>query len=370
MSWEIARQSALVRKVIAQHNGLQELLIHLGDEDALAYNLLPVAGEARTGDLVEVNTTAGDLRLGSGGHHWVLGRQGISSPVKLKEPGHIIKLRYTPMQLKVLAVEEEASPYHRVFKEKDSLEGCPVVVAELHSQLPAVAAAAALTWPGCRVVYCMTDGGALPLALSKLAAQLQEKKLLAGTVTMGHAFGGDLESVNLYSGLLAARWILGADIIVVAMGPGTVGTGTVWGSTALEQAPGLDGVNALGGRAIAVARLSFADQRPRHQGLSHHTATSLGRLCYSPVLIGLPPLNEAEQKTVDAQLKTSGITEKHRVLVRPDPGINDFLAEQGIALESMGRSFAEDPVFFQAAAACGVLAAEMASGLKLGPFAG
>ena len=60
------------------------------------------------------------------------------------------------------------------------------------------------------------------------------------------------------------------------MGPGVVGTGTALGTTALEQAPILDGANALGARSMAVPRISFADPRPRHQGLSHHSLTALG----------------------------------------------------------------------------------------------
>ena len=36
-----------------------------------------------------------------------------------------MKLRYTPMQLKVLSVEEEDSPYHQQLADADSIDGTP-----------------------------------------------------------------------------------------------------------------------------------------------------------------------------------------------------------------------------------------------------
>src|SRR5262244_1035821 len=80
-----------------------------------------------------------------------------------------------------------------------------------------------------RAAYVMLDGGALPAWFSRTVAGLRDVSWLAGTVTVGQAFGGDLEAVTLHSGLLAARHVLGADLIVVAQGPGNLGTGTRWG---------------------------------------------------------------------------------------------------------------------------------------------
>jgi len=101
----------------------------------------------------------------------------------------------------------------------------PVVVADLHSALPAVLAGVLADRPDARVAYVMTDGGALPLAFSRTVAGLRSAGWLGGrTVTVGQAFGGDLECVNVHSGLLAARHVLEADIAVVAQGPGNLGT--------------------------------------------------------------------------------------------------------------------------------------------------
>ena len=93
----------------------------------------------------------------------------------------------------------------------------------------------ALAWltahyaPGRRLVYLMSDGAALPLGFSQTVTALKQEGLLAATITFGHAFGGDLEAVNIYSALLAAKHVVQADLAVVLMGPGVVGTGTTLG---------------------------------------------------------------------------------------------------------------------------------------------
>ena len=46
-----------------------------------------------------------------------------------------MKLRYTPYQVKVDAVEDHESKYHDVINNFESLEGMPVVVGTLHSML-------------------------------------------------------------------------------------------------------------------------------------------------------------------------------------------------------------------------------------------
>src|SRR6266567_4541195 len=55
--------------------------------------------------------------------------------------GHLVKARYTPLQATVLGADEQGSAYHEVLRDADDLGGMPVVVADLHSALPAVLAA-------------------------------------------------------------------------------------------------------------------------------------------------------------------------------------------------------------------------------------
>ena len=103
-----------------------------------------------------------------------------------------------PLPAKSVSVEEEESPYHDDIKEFTSLEdtcGC----GDTAQYAPAAAGCVAGKEKELRVVYVMTDGAALPLPLSRMVRTLR-KRIIAGTVTTGHAFGGDLESVTSIPG--------------------------------------------------------------------------------------------------------------------------------------------------------------------------
>ncbi len=105
-------------------------------------------------------------------------------------PGHIVKARYTPMQQMLLAVDEQDSPHHAALADADDLAGMPVVVADLHSALPAVLAGIRSVSPGARVAYVMTDGGALPAAFSRAVAGLADAGWLAATRDRGSGVRG------------------------------------------------------------------------------------------------------------------------------------------------------------------------------------
>lgn len=327
-------------------------------KSCLAWNYPMLSGEAFVGDLVYLNTTAVQLKLGTGGYHFVIANHS-RTPENETGPGHIMKLRYTPYQLKVLSVEEQDSPYHNDIKEFTSLEGTPVVVGTLHSMLAPAAAGCLVEKKQLRIVYVMTDGAALPLPLSRMVRTLKEKGIIAGTVTTGHAFGGDLESVNIYSGLIAAYQVLKADVIIVTMGPGIVGTGTKWGTTALEQGEIINAASILGGQPVAIPRISFADPRPRHQGVSHHTLTALGQVALRQAVIVLPELDNQKRDLIKKQLEEAGIFDRHKVVFWDGSPALDYLAEKGIRVSSMGRDPSLDPEFFLAAGAAGSVAAEL-----------
>ncbi len=349
----------LVEAVLEDGTACQRLRVVVEGERATAVNFPLLTGAARRGLRALLNTTAVSLGLGSGGEHFVLALEGVEQD--LRPGGHIMKLRYTPLQLKVWAVEEPGSPWRAALEACPDLAGMPVVVGSLHAQvLPACLGFHSVAGPGRRLAYVMTDGGALPAQLSRSVAALRQRGLLAGVITCGHAFGGDLEAVNLYSALLAARAILLADAAIVAMGPGVVGTGTKWGTTALEQAWALDAVGVLRGVAVAVVRMSFADPRPRHQGVSHHTLTVLGEAVHRPVEVPIPELPAPQAERVASQLAQAGITLRHRVRVMPAGPLVTALArweqEGGVPLRSMGRGLAQDPALFLAGAAAGAAA--------------
>jgi hypothetical protein len=333
---------------------LQRLVCECADgQRVAALNYLELGAPVAVGEPVTLNVTALDLQLGTGGVAFVVPKD---APLPSASSGHIIKLRYTPLQRDVLAVEEQSSPHHTKMQQARSLQGVPVVCCNLHSQMPLVAAAARQSAPAASIVYCMTDAAALPLAFSQIAAAARDAGLISATITCGQAIGGDLEAVNLHSGLLAARHVLNADIIIVALGPGIVGTDTPFGHGGIAQAEALNAAAALDGVPIATLRLSFADQRPRHQGLSHHSVSALGRACLAQAILALPAdLPPAQHDAIMLTLEDQGLLDKHGLIEVPMPPQPPDL--RGVQVTSMGRSQAEDPAFFSAACAAGYLAA-------------
>lgn len=255
----------------------------------------------------------------------------------------------------LLAVDEQDSPHHAVLADADDLAGMPVVVADLHSALPAVVAGVRADRPAGRVAYVMTDGGALPLAFSRSVAALRQAQWLVGTVTVGQAFGGDLEAVSLHTGLLAAHHVLEADVVVVTQGPGNVGTGTRWGYSGTAAGEAVNAAAVLGGRPVAALRASDADPRPRHRGISHHSTTAYGRVALAPAVLPVP----SDRPDLIAQARTlaSTATADHSVVEVATDGLDAALGACPVRLSTMGRGLAEDRIAFVASAVAGRLAA-------------
>jgi hypothetical protein len=346
-----------VVKLLEARRGLQRVEVDLGQGPERAYALPQLTGPVELGDRVVVNTTAVELGLGTGGWHvvhWNLERDHWSET----GPGHIIKGWYTSIQSDVGSTEEHLE----ALAEVESIDGMPVVVAALHSQLPAVAAAFRAARPDGRLAYVMTDGAGLPMALSDLVATLCSKGLVDATVTCGHAFGGDYEAVSIYSALAVARHVADADAAAVVMGPGIVGTNTRLGFSGMEVGPILDAAHALGGVAIACLRMSFADGRDRHVGLSHHSATALRLATRERVLVAVPELPPEQAVRLRDDLVAAGIDRRHDLLDVAAPKVLELFERFGLAITSMGRPAAADPALFQAAAAAGTLAAERVDG--------
>jgi hypothetical protein len=320
---------------------------------ALAYPAL--TGSPRAGDRVLLNVTALEAGLGTGGYALV-----VAIPDRLPaDPelgGHIVKSRYTPLQVMTGSADEQGSPHHDVLESADSLDGMPVVVADLHSALPAILAglrssSATVAGDSPRAVYVMTDGGALPAWFSRTIAGLREAGWLAATVTTGQSFGGDLEAVTVHSGLLTARHALGADVAVVAQGPGNLGTGTRWGYSGVAAGEAVNAAAVLGGRPVASLRISFADPRERHQGVSHHSLTAYGRVALTRADVVIPELAEPMAARVAAD--AAPLAERHTLVMVPVDGLDEALRACPVPLSTMGRSLDEDLEYFLAAAAAG-----------------
>lgn len=352
----------LVLEMIQESPGLQEVTVQVEGKTDRAVNYPDLTGPIREGDRVLLNTTACFLKLGTGGYHFVMGVENREER-EFSGKGHIMKLRYTPWQIRVEAAEEESSPYHRQIKEFSSLENIPVIVGGLHSMIvPALLAYRTRRQSPVRAVYIMTDGAALPVQFSRVVRKLKDCGLLHTVITCGHAFGGDLETVNFYSALAAAKAAAGAEVVAAAMGPGIVGTHTKYGFSGIEQAYMLEAVERLGGKPVAVPRISFTDPRSRHRGLSHHSRTVLSDLTYARAYIGFPQWGDERDRILEEQIQAERLAEKHHLIFVRIPPVGELLRCWGLEVTTMGRSYEQDPSFFDTAAAAGVVAAGLAAG--------
>ena len=90
--------------------------------------------------------------------------------------------------------------------------------------------------------------------------------------------------------------------------------------------------------------------------------TILGSVCVSEVDVAVPSLPEDQREVVWDALRADRLEERHR-LVESDgrPGLAALLAA-GVAVTSMGRAPDDDPAFFLAGGAAGVLAGRLAAG--------
>ena len=326
---------------------------------ALAYTAL--VGKPRPGDRVLLNVTALERGLGTGGLALI-----VAIPDRLPldpdaTPGHVVKARYTPLQTMVLGVDEQESPHHEVLANASGIDQMPVIMADLHSAVPAILAGLRQSNPQVRAVYIMTDGGALPIAFSRTVAGLSQAGWLTGTITVGQAFGGDLEAVNVHTGLLAAAHVLKADVAVVAQGPGNLGTDSPWGYSGVASGEAINATGTLGGRAVASLRVSESDERERHRGVSHHSMTTYGRVAMAPAALPVPMLGGAFGDLVLEQARHLAAGSAGRIQLREVDisGLADALSSSPVRLSTMGRSLEQDKAAFLSAAAAGRFAATL-----------
>jgi hypothetical protein len=349
-------REAKVLEVTEDRPDLVRARVSLPDREVEAVGFPEMLGAMRVGDRVVVNTTGLELGLGTGGVAFVLWNLDAELPAPQLD-GHIMKIRYTPWQTEVVTAESPESPHHDALVDVESIDGMPVVVCTLHSQISAIAAGIKAERSRAKVGYLMTDGACLPIAWSDLVQDLKRVALVDVTCTSGHAFGGDLESVTIFSGLAALRVVERCDVVIAGMGPGVVGTGTTLGHTAIEQGHILDAASALGGKAIACVRISYADKRARHHGISHHTLTALRLATNQRVTVVTPEVDPGYQSDISKQLQGAGIESKHDIVsANGEPGLA-LLNQKGIEPSSMGRPLEDVRELFLAGAAAGRVAA-------------
>lgn len=312
----------VVTRIVETHDRM--IRCEVDGEPCVAYPR--VTGDVVVGDDVVVNTHARELDLGTGGFDvlYVNLTRGLDLPAA--DDAHVMSLPYTPSQIATRFAEEDA--------EGELLAGLPVVCCGLHSQVVPVSAALA----GLRVAYVQVAGGALPVSFSDALRALQADGRIVETIAAAPCCDGDLQCASIASALTTAA-ARGAEVVIASVGPGIVGTGSRFGHGGVSVAETANATAALDGRAVVAPRVSFGDGRVRHQGLSHHTRTAVS-LCLGPISVawpaGLEPPDGLDVETVASD------------------GWRKACA--GLPLSHMGRSPDDDPWFFEAAFAAGVLA--------------
>lgn len=329
---------ATVVEVLEAGGPEQRLLCEVDGASAEAIADPALVGPCQAGDELIVNVEARRLRLGSGGFDIVhvnlsrgLGATGTGD-------AHVLKLNYTSLQHAVAPVEGQglAVPVGR-----------PVAVIALHGQLAPVAWSFAQARPDGRLGYVQTGGGALPGGHSRIVRELRARGLLHGHITAAPAYGGEAEAVTTVGALHEALTESGWDAAICGPGPGIVGSASTLGHGGMVALDSAHAALALGCQTVVVARMSEADPRERHHGISHHTRTVL-ELLLAPVTVGLP--NGFEAPDWGAQ---------HAWL--HEDGDVDGYRDSGLPSQTMGRGIEADRLFFAAALAGGSALAQIAA---------
>jgi Protein of unknown function (DUF3866) len=330
------------------------LTVEVGGEHRSAWADETLVGPVEAGDEVVVNTQARDLGLGSGGFdvvHVNLSRGLFGAD---DDGVHVMKLNYTSLQHPVETVEIEHG-------EPELGPKPPVVVISLHGHLAPVAWAAAQARPGVRVGFVQGMGGALPGSLSRDLVELRERGLVCGHITAGAAHGGEHEAITVVGALDAAARRLGWEAVIAGPGPGVLGSATRFGHGGMTALDAAHAAIALGLPTLLCPRLSSSDPRPRHRGLSHHSAAVL-ELLLAPVRVPVPeaelegwpllgdaPEGGSAQAALDSLIEICG--GRHDLAVEPVD--LDGYAASGLPTTTMGRPIDDDPLFFAAALAAG-----------------
>jgi hypothetical protein len=338
------------------------LTVEIDGEQRPAWADPKLVGEVRGGDEVIVNVAGLDLGLGSGGFDVIHANltRGLDAPAD--GDAHVMKLNYTSLQHPIEPVETPLREGSGRDRKGMARETIPVLVIPLHGHLAPAIWTACERRSGSRIGYVQSAGGALPGSLSRDVAELRRRGLLCGHITAAPAFGGEAEALSVAGALDAAASRLGWEAAIVGPGPGILGSRTRLGHGGIVALDSAHASLALGMPTLVAPRLSSADPRHEHRGLSHHTATVLD-LLLAPVRVPVPeveiegwPLADSEapdgggrQPTLDALI--AACADRHDLAVEPIDLAG--YAASGLPTRTMGRELAEDPLFFAAALAGG-----------------
>ena len=113
----------------------------------------------------------------------------------------------------------------------------------------------------------------------------------------------------------------------------------------------------LEGEPIASLRVSQADARVRHLGISHHSLTAYSRATLCSALIPVPELDGEFGELVKPQAQQlaqpRALGQPHRLVSISCQGLDEALATSPVKLSTMGRGLDQDRASFITAAAAG-----------------
>ncbi|RXJ03828.1 DUF3866 family protein [Anaerobacillus alkaliphilus] len=343
-------KKVIVEGILYEDEDIQLLSTSAESKKALLY--LKITPRAYVKDEVIVNSTSTSLKLGTGGMDIVTSVINSTPKVSLHPRGHIMKARYLPNQHSVLAVESQESEYHALFNEPFCLGGKKILIGELHSMMPICFWAMDYLKSDAKMTVIISDEASIPISLSSHIRTLKEEERFC-TITIGQAFGGTYEAVNLPTALQFASSVLESDIILITLGPGVVGTGTTYGFSGIAQANWANVIGSLGGVPVWIPRISQSDKRDRHTGISHHTITPLLKFTKVKSVLPLPNIQGKINDKIREQV--TQIAHHHDVYwIEPNTLsglIENVLTKSPIPIKTMGRQYHDDPAFFLGVAA-------------------
>ena len=279
----------------------------------------------REGDEVVVNVAALDLGLGSGGFDVV--HVNLTRGLEGGGAGgeHVMKLNYTSLQHPVEPVERPVGGGRAA-----PAPGDP-------GPRPAAARPPGAGGLGRGAGGAGAEGRLradrrrrAPGSLCRDVAELRERGLLCGHVTAAPAYGGEHEASRVAGALDAAAHRLGWDAVLAGPGPGIIGSETRLGHGGMAALDTAHAALALGMPTLLSPRLSAADPRERHRGVSHHTLT---------VLRAAPGPGRGRRSRRGRPIADRGPREacggRHRL--REAPVDLDGYAASGLPARTMGR---------------------------------
>lgn len=274
-------------------------------------------------------------------------------------------MKYTPGQIRVKAVEENIE-FKDTFNIKSRLTPKPVIFAILHSMLFPLVTTIKYIDPNITVNCVYTYGGAMNANNSFTLKRLKESGLINSIITTGECYGGDYESINIATGILFGFNRLKSDIIVVCCGPGVAGSSTFYGFSTFDFIGSIYTAKLLGLNPVLIPRISMADKRERHMGLSMQCISILQTLDFS---VHLPVYKDREDiagfNYLYNQLNSCNIINRHNVQIIENEIIKRAMGGLNTDIKVMGRSYTEDPWFFNNCSSAGVYAAELLTNKKL-----